>query len=95
MPLKVVLNTLDDAAHARLDVEVFQATKYDPSNNLAASILLNAITSTSKGLLDPKYAHGQKALALLEEYPELMDKLQVAWAANSFKEIRNLGVISI
>jgi hypothetical protein len=103
MPLKYVPNTLDDAAHALLDQAVLnmaealldQAVLNMAEDGPPPPLILLTIISTSKGLLDPKYNDAGNATALLKGYPELRDKLKAAWAARSFKEIRNLGVMSI
>ena len=92
--LKAVPNDLDDDTHARLDKSVLETADYDPSTLPTAGFLLVTIVANSEGKLDPKYENTRNAKALLEEHPGLMGKLKEAWAARSFREIRNLSELS-
>jgi hypothetical protein len=65
----------------------------DPDFLSAAAIVLATIVSTSKPLLDPKYGEIQNAKALLEEHPNLAEKLRVAWKDGTFEGIRNLSAV--
>jgi hypothetical protein len=84
----------DDAAHARLDEAVLKICPFEPSIIELGTFLLATIVSTSEGQLDPQYEKIPNARALLEEHPELMDKLKEAWVKGTFREIRNLSAIS-
>jgi hypothetical protein len=84
-------NELDDETHARLDKEVLETADYEPSNLLPASFLLATIVSNSIGRLDPKYKENPNAKALIQQHPELMDKLMKAWRERTFRDIRNLS----
>ena len=53
--------------------------------------LLTIIVSKSEGYLDPKYEKTLDATALIEGHPELIGRLEEAWKARSFKDIRNLS----
>lgn len=92
--LESVPDDLDDTTHARLDEAVFRVADDEPSIPSLAAFLLATIVSTSEGKLDPQYEKTPKAKVLIDEHPELMDKLKEAWLAKSFKEIRNLSTIS-
>lgn len=103
MDLGAVANTLSDDAHGRMDREVFGTASLaktplekagdDPDFLSAAAFVLATIVSTSKPLLDPKYGEIQNAKALLEEHPNLAEKLRMAWKDGSFKGIRNLSAM--
>jgi hypothetical protein len=104
MDLGAVTNTLSEDAHGRMDREVFGTAALfetllekagdDPNFLSAAAFLLATIVSTSKPLLDPKYGETQNAKALLEEHPNLAEKLRVAWKDGTFKGIRNLSAVN-
>lgn len=88
--LKSVPNDLDDMIHTRLDQEVlgsFKVTDVEPPN----IDILSAVVENSEGRLDPRYLKHRELRELVGEYPELEDKLSMAWRAGSFKEIRNLS----
>ena len=89
--LEMVPNELDDDTHARLDTAVDLVAE-EPSNLKRAGFLLISIASNSEGRLNNEYTNVNSAQALLKGYPELIDKLRVAWSAGKFKEIRNLSV---
>jgi hypothetical protein len=95
MTLEVVPNLLTDATHARLDGEVIRVTEDPPWCSILPIMLLATIVSTSEGLLNPKYGNNPNASALLHDQPDLVEKLRLAWKDKSFKEIRNLGEISV
>ena len=95
MTLEVVPNFLTDATHALMDAEVVRATPDSPWGSMLAAWLLVTIVSTSEGLLNPKYGQPQNASALLNDQPELVEKLRLAWNDKTFKEIRNLSEISV
>jgi hypothetical protein len=76
-----------------LDEEVLADMGSDP-NEQRLSLLLRCIVGSSNGILDLKYEQKAAAVALLEDHPELRDKLMRAWEARSFKEIRNLSMCS-
>ena len=89
--LETVLNGLDDVAHTRMDNAAFNLLNKLPFKPDPATIFAT-IVATSEGELDLTYMEPRNAFALLEEHPELMNKLEVAWNHRSFKEIRNLSV---
>jgi len=91
IPLGPVMSDLDDAAHARLDEQVLKVADDEPVVLSMIASLLATIVDHAKGQLDQKYASTTNSRALLEEHPDLRDKLVVAWKARSFKDIRNLG----
>jgi hypothetical protein len=95
MILEVAVNALPDATHARMDEEVIRHTHDLPWGSALAMMLLATIVSTSKGLLHPKYGENQNANALVDDQPELVEKLRLAWNDKTFKEIRNLSEISV
>ena len=92
MILDVAVNVLPDATHALMDAEVIEVTQESPGSSV---LLLATIVSTSEGLLNPKYGQPQNARALLNDQPELVEKLRLAWNDKTFKEIRNLSEISV
>ena len=91
-------NDLDDDAHRHQDKLVlddildFDDSGYSGAFGLA--ILLTTIVSSSEGKLDSKFEKVAEVKALFREHPELAEKLEEAWAARSFKEIRNLSALS-
>jgi hypothetical protein len=93
IPLGPVMSDLDDAAHARLDEQVLKVADDEPVilSLAQAAFLLATIVENAKGHLDQKYASNKNSRTLLEEHPDLRDKMAVAWQARSFKDIRNLG----
>jgi hypothetical protein len=91
IPLGPVMSDLDDAAHARLDEQVLKVADDEPIILSRAAFLLATIVENAKGHLDQKYASNKNSRTLLEEHPDLRDKMAVAWQARSFKDIRNLG----
>jgi hypothetical protein len=95
MSLDLVTNDLDDATHVQLDNQVLAIADDEPSIPSRAASLLATIVWTSKGLLDPNYENTPGARALVNECPDLVDKLRDAWARKSFKEIRNLSTFSV
>jgi hypothetical protein len=92
MILDVAVNVLPDATHALMDAEVIEVTQESPGSSV---LLLATIVSTSEGLLNPKYGQPQNARVLLNDQPELVEKLRLAWNDKTFKEIRNLSEISV
>jgi len=91
MSLELVVDDLDGATHARLDAAVLETADEDPSTLSLASFLLVTIVSTSDGRLDSRYEKSPNAKALLQNHPDLMNMLNVAWRDRSFKAIRNLS----
>ena len=88
-------NDLDDDAHRHQDELVLDILDFYDSGYLGATIqLLTTIVSSSEGKLDPKFKEVAEVKALFQEHPELVKKLEEAWAARSFKEIRNLSALS-
>ena len=89
-------NDLDDAAHRLQDELVldFFCSLTEPSTPLAATLLLPVIVSFSEGKLDPKFKKISEVKALLQDHPELMEKLEDAWKARTFRDIRNLSALS-
>jgi hypothetical protein len=90
--LKSVPNTLSDEAHAAMDEAVVKAIKKPPPED---SLLLMAIVAHSEGLLDPKYKDIDNATAFVEENQQLVEMLEVAWQKRQFRDIRNLGAVSV
>jgi hypothetical protein len=66
----------------------------DPAVAILLASLLSCIVEHSLGRLDSKYTHGQDALGLLKQYPDLLDLLKEAWKERKFKAIRNLSALS-
>lgn len=90
-PLESVPDDLDDDTHKALDQEVLDEAFDEPLTVNDAVVLLGGIVYFSWGRLNPNYENTLQAKALLQECPELVDKLRVAWTSRSFKEIRNLS----
>lgn len=90
--LETVANRLNDDTHLDMDKAVLRAMAGDTSSLL----LLNTIVTVSNGLLDPKYMNILAARALLNDHPELEEKLSTALktSSKSFAEIRNLSAPS-
>jgi hypothetical protein len=84
MPVPVALN---DDDHTRLDRLVLDhnAPDYPPA-------LLALVVGNSDGMLDQRYCDILEAVKLLAEHPELWDRIKTAYATQSFKDIRNLGM---
>jgi hypothetical protein len=92
--LNLVPDDLDDETHDRLDKSVI-ATGLQPSNPLLAPYLLHAIAENSEAKISSRYQNINNARNILTQYPELTEKLKVAWAKGSFKEIRRLRESSL
>jgi hypothetical protein len=91
MPLETARDDLEDDTHKSQDNEVLKIVRIEPSDLSLATLLLATIVSVSNGLLDPKYHEIPDALALIKAHPQLMQELKAAWAAQSFRKIRNLS----
>ena len=74
-----------------MDKAVVKAIKKPPQD----SVLLLTIVAYSDGLLDPKYENIMNATALIEENTQLEKMLMDAWKKKKFRDIRNLGAISV
>ena len=98
IPLESAPNDFnDDDIHKSLDKEVLHHfhdyfTHTSLSNLRDVTMLLMEIVLYSRSQLEINYADFHQALALLRKHPELVNKLKVAYAAGSFKEIRNLSM---
>jgi hypothetical protein len=92
--LQVVPDDLSDATHAIMDEAVLDVVEEQPVNLGRATFLLATIVSSSQGRLDAKYRETPAAKALLQEHPALMEKLTEAWAAGTFRQIRNLSSLT-
>jgi hypothetical protein len=90
--LKSVPNTLSDDAHATMDKAVLKAIKRPPPEDC---YLLTVIVIYSDGLLDPKYINTKNAMVLLEDNQQFVEMLEVAWGRRQFRDIRNLGAVSV
>lgn len=75
-----------------MDKAVLKAIKKPPPEDC---FLFSIIVTYSEGLLDPKYKTNEEAMALIEENPQLAEMLEVAWGKREFRDIRNLGVLSV
>lgn len=96
IPLESLPNILDDDTHKYLDEKVLNHftplfESFTTLKELEAILLLMGIISESQNRLNPDYETILPAKALLENHPELVDKLRGAWRERSFKEIRNLS----
>jgi hypothetical protein len=78
---------LNDNDHTRLDKLVLARNPPDDPTLLLLWVVLN-----SDGMLDQRYQDVSEADQLLEEYPELEERIKTAYAAGSFKDIRTLGL---
>jgi uncharacterized protein involved in propanediol utilization len=88
MPLNSVPVALDDNDHTRLDRLILDRDalpNYPPT-------LLELVVRNSDGMLDQRYRDMTEVEKLLEEYPELQDRIKTAYEAQSFKDIRTLGM---
>jgi hypothetical protein len=95
-PLEFVPNDLDDDIHKALDNKVLDLIAMDsplhqPLSARSAAVLLACIVSVSKQLLDPKYDLVAEVTPFLRTRQMLVEKLDAAYSAGSFKEIRNLS----
>lgn len=102
--LDTVPDELGDATHARLDKAVLdEAPPWKvvlgvSDNDVVLALLtslLVSIVSESEGHLDPQFEKQTTAKTLISRHPELVDMLQAAWQAGTFKEIRNLGAFLV
>jgi hypothetical protein len=89
--LKSVPNTLSDEAHATMDKAVVKGLEGPPPK----VYLLCLIVAHSDGLLDPKYEVIRNSMALVEGNPQLAEMLGVTWGKRQFRDIRNLGAVSV
>jgi hypothetical protein len=91
MPLNSVLVDLDDDDHTRLDRLIL-----DRDNAAGLSYyppaLLELVVRNSDGMLDQRYRAMTEVEKLFKEYPELQHRIQTAYEAQSFKDIRTLGM---
>ena len=88
MPLNSVSVALDDNDHTRLDRLILvrdALPDYPPMQ-------LMLIVGNSDGMLDQRYLNIKEVDKLLEKYPELQDRIKTAYEAQSFKDIRTLGM---
>jgi hypothetical protein len=90
-------NSVDAATHASLDAQVLTLTRAAPSSprHFELACLLSAIATYSGGRVDPRYVNNTVANQLLEDQPQLGEKLQEAWRAGQFEQIRNLSTSSV
>jgi hypothetical protein len=93
MTLEVVQDDFDDATHASMDDAVLNVVE-EPVNLSRATFLLATIVWSSHGRLDAKYTEPPAAMVLLQEHPALRKKLTEAWAARTFRQIRNLSSLT-
>ncbi|KAF8324659.1 uncharacterized protein EI90DRAFT_2238277 [Cantharellus anzutake] len=92
--LAVHPNVLDEATHITLDalvVEFMLKFAEHLSRNPFRLLLLDRIVLQSDGVLDSKSLPPLDDL--IAQHPELGDRLDEAWEAQSFKEIRNLEIL--
>jgi hypothetical protein len=95
MPLESVVNALDDARHAELDVKMLDLKLTQRLQKLSDlslddyADLLVAIASRSNGCIDQKYTDFDEAEDLIKENEDLQIALAVALKARSFRSIRN------
>jgi hypothetical protein len=92
MSLKSVPDFLTDEDHARMDEAVKEAMENWP---IVDVLLLGEIVARSEGQLNQKYKEIDNVKALIKENPELSKMLKTAWEKRQFRDIRNLGAISV
>jgi hypothetical protein len=84
----------DDATNAHWTKRTFDAIPSSfPTTDLQdyhLIWLLSTIVSKSEGRLNTKYVDPANAQALVEEHPELQERLRVAWKDKTIKEISSL-----
>jgi hypothetical protein len=97
MPLEFVVNTLDDATHVELDLEMLNLKLTQRLQKLPVlqpsdcALLLVAIASRSNGCIDKKFTDYGEAEDLMQESKDLQIALAEALDAKSFRGIRNLS----
>jgi hypothetical protein len=97
MPLEFVVNTLDDATHVELDLEMLNLKLTQRLQKLPVlqpsdcALLLVAIASRSNGCIDKKFTDYGEAEDLMQESEDLQIALAEALDAKSFRSIRNLS----
>jgi hypothetical protein len=92
MPLNSVPVALSDNEHTRLDRLVLDR---HPAPDYPPVLLLMLVVGASDGVLNQRYRDIIEAEDLLTQYPELGERIKTAHTAQSFKDIRTLGMLFI
>jgi hypothetical protein len=96
MTLEILPNRLSDQIHEELDARAYKATSglgvgdKDTLGTTTAALLLTEIVSASAHRLDSRLGLLRNAVKIVDEKPELLELLNIAWQRKAFRDVRNL-----
>lgn len=93
--LEYVQDDFGSATHKYLDEEVLKHLKPQPFTPPLATLIIGFVVWTAGARLNQEYSNSIAAMHLMEEYPDLVDKVKVAWENRSFEQIRNLSATNV